>query len=382
MPFKNNVVRVCLLGLENIPVFLPGYGQYRVGGEQVQQSLLARALSSRGYCVSMVSMDYGQRDGVENDGVTVFKAYSPDAGLPGLRFIHPRWTRLWAALARADADVYYTSCAGAQVGILALFCLVRHRRFVFRIAHDDDCDPTRLLIRFWRDKKLYEYGLRRSTSILAQSERQIEALHRNYGLRATHAAMLVERPRQLLDTEARDIDVLWVNNFRQFKRPDLALELAARLPHRHFHLVGGPIDIALYEAMREKSKSLSNVTFHGAVPYLEVGSFYDRCKVFINTSDSEGFPNSYLQAWVRGTPVVAFFDPDHVIAREQLGHHATDLIDMEAMVERMLSQPKMLDEVGRRCINYMKREYDEDVILAPYRRAFDATQSFALGTAD
>lgn len=382
MQTNNKAVRICLLGLENIPVFLPGFEQYRVGGEQVQQSLLARALSSRGYCVSMVSMDYGQPDGVKHDGVTVFKAYAADAGLPGLRFIHPRWTRLWAALKLADADVYYTSCAGAQVGILALFCFVHHRRFVFRIAHDDDCDPARLLIRFWRDKKLYEHGLRRSASILAQSERQTEALRRNYGLHATLAGMLVDRPRQLLPIEERDIDVLWVNNFRQFKRPDLALEMAARLPHRHFHLVGGPIDVALYAAMREQSKSLSNVTFHGAVPYLEVGSFYDRCKVFINTSDSEGFPNSYLQAWVRGTPVVAFFDPDSVIERERLGHRATDLDEMGTVIERMLEQPKILREVGGRCIDYMKREYDEDAILAPYRRAFDATQGFAVAPAN
>jgi glycosyltransferase involved in cell wall biosynthesis len=367
--------RICLLGLENIPVFLPGYGHHRVGGEQVQQSLLACALAIRGYSVSMVTMDYGQQDGAVHEGVTLFKAYSAAAGIPGLRFIHPRWTQLWSALRRANADVYYTSCAGFQVGILALFCLVKGRRFVFRIAHDDDCQPDRLLIRFWRDKKLYEYGLRRCSVVLAQSTRQIEALKKHYGLNARLATMLVERPAHLLPLELRDIDILWVNNFRQFKRPDIVIDLAERLPHRQFHLVGGPNDADLYAAIKNRSNKLPNVIFHGPVPYRDVGRFYDRCKVFVNTSDTEGFPNSYLQSWIRGAPVVAFFDPDNVIVREGLGHQARDLADMQSAVEKLLNDSSLLLAAGRRCREYMRREYDEDTILAPYLNAFDAVKA-------
>lgn len=363
--------RVCMLGLENVPVFLPGYSQHRVGGEQVQQSLLARAFARRGYQVSMVSMDYGQPDGVVSDRVTVFKAYAPEAGIPGLRFLHPRWTALWGALARADAAVYYTSCAGAQVGILALFCRVHRRRFVFRVAHDDDCEPTRLLIRFWRDRKLYELGLRRAETILAQSTQQVEAMRRNYGLTASVATMLVDRPERILGTESRDIDVLWVNNFRQFKRPDLALQLATLMPNRQFHLIGGPHEPALYDLMKQRASALPNVTFHGAVPYRDVGAFYERCKVFVNTSDVEGFPNSYLQAWVRGAPVVAFFDPDDVIAREGLGYKVGNLADMHSAVETLLAQPDLLLEAGQRCLAYMARAYDEEAIIAPYCAAFE-----------
>jgi hypothetical protein len=50
--------------------------------------------------------------------VTVIKAFREAAGLPLLRFIHPRWTKLWGAIARADADVYYFSCAGMALGLL------------------------------------------------------------------------------------------------------------------------------------------------------------------------------------------------------------------------------------------------------------------------
>jgi len=111
-----------------------------------------------------------------------------------LRFIHPRWTGTWSALARADADVYYTSCAGMQVGLIALFCRRHRRRLVFRAASDTDCDRSRLLVRFARDRWLYGYGLRRAHAILVQSAWQQETLARSYGLSSRVAGMLVEKP--------------------------------------------------------------------------------------------------------------------------------------------------------------------------------------------
>ena len=113
-------MKICLVGLDNLPVLAPEHRQHPIGGESVQQTLLGRALARRGHYVSMVVADHGQVDGAEWEGIRVFKAYRPDAGIPVLRFIHPRWTGMWSALARADADLYYTSCAGMQVGLLAL----------------------------------------------------------------------------------------------------------------------------------------------------------------------------------------------------------------------------------------------------------------------
>jgi glycosyltransferase involved in cell wall biosynthesis len=359
-------VKVCLLGLENAIVFMPGLDGFRVGGEQVQQSLIARGLSHRGYQASMVCMDYGQPDEAEVDGVRVYKAYAPNAGLPVLRFIYPRWIKMWSALRHADADIYYTSCAGMQVGLLALFCQRHKRKFIYRVAHDNDCNPSSLLIALARDKHLYEYGLRHAHGILTQSQQQTEALELNYRLSSQVAGMLVEKPSHSMPYHEQDIDVLWVNNIRKFKRPDLVLDLAESMPEASFHLVGGPNDPELYEQIKRRADSLQNVTFHGPVPYRQVGGFYDRCRVFLNTSDIEGFPNSYLQAWVRSRPVVAFFDPDALIKREGMGQAVKSIDEMRRAVRSYLSNRSALEDVGERCREYMSKKYDDDVVLQPY----------------
>jgi glycosyltransferase involved in cell wall biosynthesis len=364
------MMKICFVGLDNLPVLAPEHRQHTIGGESVQQTLLGRALARRGHHVSMVVADYGQKDAANWEAIRVFKAYRPEAGIPVLRFIHPRWTGMWSALKRADADLYYTSCAGMHVGLVALFCRRFRRRFVFRTASDTDCDGSRLLVRFARDRWLYAYGLRRADAILVQSASQAEVLARNYGLTGRVAGMLVEKPQPVA---ARDIDVLWVSNIRQVKRPDRILELAEKLPGVKIHLVGGALsgEGTLFQDVKHAAAARSNVSFHGRLPYRDVSELYGRARLLVNTSDVEGFPNSYLQAWVRGVPVVTLIDPDRVIEREGLGVAARSTAQIAGAIEHLLGDPVAWKAASDRCGAFMASEYGEDKVLADYLDTFE-----------
>jgi glycosyltransferase involved in cell wall biosynthesis len=375
--------RICFVGLQNLPVLASEFEQHGIGGSEVQQTLLAKAFVRRGFPVSMVVGDYGQQDGATWDGVQVYKAYSAREGVPILRFLHPRWTKLWKALRRADADVYYVSCAGVQVGQVAMWAARNGRRMIFRIASDADCEPGRLLIRIWRDKKLYEYGLRRAALILAQSVKQQELMRSNYGLDSTVARALVEAPERVLSFAERDISLLWVSNIKQLKRPDIFLELARRLNDCTASMVGGtqPRAHDLYEKIRAHAAGIGNLTFHGPLPYRATNRVFDRSRVFVNTSEIEGFPNSYLQSWVRGVPVVAFFDPDNVIERERLGHAVASLDEMAHAAHRLATDSRAWLEASSRCRAYMARRYGEDQILPPYISAVERAATGLRSTA-
>jgi glycosyltransferase involved in cell wall biosynthesis len=276
---------------------------------------------------------------------------------------------MWSALARADADLYYTSCAGMQVGLLALFCRRFHKQFVFRVASDSDCDESRLLVPWARDRWLYAYGLRRADAVLVQSASQSEALARNYGVASRVAGMLVEQP---LATAVRDIDVLWVSNIRREKRPDRILELAGILPAVQIHMVGGslPDEEALFGKVEIAAKARPSLQFHGRLTYWETNELYGRSRLLVNTSDVEGFPNSYLQAWIRGVPVVTLIDPDRVIEREGLGVAAGSPAEIPDAVRGLLDDPAAWKATSERCRAYMAREYGDDKILASYLDAF------------
>ena len=366
-------MKVCFVFFENLSVLAREYNHHGSGGEQVQQTLLAKALVARGYQVSMIVGDYGQSDAAAWHGVTTYKTYRRGAGRPVLRFVYPRWTATWAALMRADADVYYTSCAGLLVGLVAMFCRRHGRGFVHKLAHDTDADPEKLLIHSTRDKKLYEYGLRRADTVLCQHASQQRALIKNYEVTSVVADPLVDPADRQLDRDQRDLEILWVSYLSAFKRPELAIELARHMPSRHIHMVGGPLPgfSDLYSKIESAAKRLPNLTFYGQVPFHDVGDLYDHAKVFVNTSDTEGFPNSFLQSWRRGVPVLSFFDPDGLIKREGLGASPQSIDEMARVAEHLIADETEWRKASERCRSYIDRVHGDHVVLKPYVAAIE-----------
>jgi glycosyltransferase involved in cell wall biosynthesis len=362
---------LCFVGLGNLPVLAPEYGRHGVGGAELQQTLLAKALAARGYRVSMVVADLGQPDGAGWDGVKTYKAYRPDAGIPVLRFIHPRWSGLWSAMARARADIYYTSCAGALLGQVVLFARLHGAKVIFRIASNSDCDPAALLIRYWRDKRLYRYGLEHANLVLAQTPEQQQALLKNFRRHSRVVPSLTDTRGRRPEFAERDIAVLWVGNIRALKRPELLLQAASKLPHLQFHIIGGPMPgaEALYASLRAQTRQLANVRFHGPVPYHQVGEFYERARVFVATSAIEGFPNTYLQAWARGTPVVAFLDPEQLIARNGMGRAVTSVDEMCTAITALNDDSHTWKAASQRSREYFDSRFDLTHMTAPYIEA-------------
>jgi glycosyltransferase involved in cell wall biosynthesis len=361
---------ICFVGLANLPVLAREYGRHGVGGAELQQTLLAKALVARGCNVSMVVADYGQPDGAVWEGIKTYKAYRPDAGLPVLRFLHPRWTGVWSAMARAGAAIYYTSCAGALLGQVVLFARLHGAKVIFRIASNSDCDPAALLIRYWRDKRLYRYGLRRADLVLAQTPEQQQALLKNFRCASRVAASMTDTTGERPDFADR-AGVLWVGNIRALKRPELLLEAASKLAQLKFHIIGGPMpgSESLYASVRTAALQLPNVHFHGPVPYHEVGGFYERARVFVGTSAIEGFPNTYLQAWSRGTPVVAFLDPEQLIARNGMGRAITSVAELCEAIVTLNDDARAWEAASQRSREYMDNRFNLTRMTAPYVEA-------------
>jgi glycosyltransferase involved in cell wall biosynthesis len=229
------------------------------------------------------------------------------------------------------------------------------------------------MIRYRRDRWIYEWGLRHVDAILAQTAYQQDLLRKHYGIESGVARMPVTGATRTLPFDARDVGVLWVNNFRPFKRPDRYVELARALPGLELHMVGGAVERfqAYHAEIAPSLAATPNLRYHGAVPYHAVNDYYERARVFVNTSDTEGFPNSFLQAWARGTPVVSYFDPDGLIAREGLGVAARSAGEMRESVASLAADAGRWAEVSARCLAYMRRAYNADEVLAPYAATFE-----------
>lgn len=342
-----------------------------IGGEEVQHALLSRYLARSGFDVTSLVGDFGQQPVEHIDGVRVRKTFRLGDGLPGLRFFTPRVSSTWKALRQADADVYYVSCAGAMVGVMAAFCRRHGRRFVFRIASDADCAPHTLMLNSARDRLLYHYGLQRADSILAQTRKQADLLLHHYGLHAEVAGMFSDLPDSVRGFDERETDLLWLANMRSMKRPECFLEVARLAPDLRCAMAGGahPDELALYHRVRQGSAALPNLRFHGQVKFGTTRALFADARIFINTSSFEGFPNTYLQAWANGVPVIATFDPDGMIASKGLGVAVADAASAASQARQLLADRAAWAECSARCRAYAVSRLSPEQVCAPYLAA-------------
>lgn len=365
---------ICFVAPEVWPVLSRNPDIQVVGGAEVQQSILARLLAHNGYRVSMICFDYGQAQRVTLDGISVLRCHARDAGLPVWRFIHPRMTGIWQAMREVGADIYYQRSAGMLTAVVAAFCRYYGRRSIYAGASDSDFRPGQQLIRYRRDRWLFERGLAAVDTIVAQNEIQQRDCLAHYQRAATIIPSCYERP--VTSRSGGGDYVLWVATLRPGKRPELLLELARRLPHRRFVLAGGaagsdPDGHAYFDAIHSAARMLPNVEFTGFLPLDEVETRFDRARIVINTSTLEGMPNVFLQAWARGIPTIAMIDVGARWKGKPLYRVAADLDIAAAEIERLFDDDLYRLRTAANCRDYFAATHAGESVLARYHHLFD-----------
>jgi len=361
-------VKICFVCLTAYPVLSGNSRGADIGGAELQQVNLAKLLRDSGYTVSFVTMDHGQPDRETIDGISIFKAFPPEAGIPVLRFLHPRLTAIVAALGRAAADVYYTRAAGMLPGVLAACARFRRFKYVFAGANDGDFIPGRMLVRHARDRWLYRFGLARANAVICQSATQQESLRRHFARDGVVIPNFFDAEPKRLRDEERDI-VLWVGKIREVKRPALFTELALALPEVRCVMIGGAdsADPQLFRDIQRRAEGIANLEFPGFQPFEATEAYFDRCRLLVNTSSTEGFPNTFLQALRRGIPIVSFVDPDGMIERHRLGRIVRNPAELPAVVRSLWREPLWPPEPLQAVFT---ERFSGSSVVSAYRRLF------------
>jgi len=295
-------------------------------------------------------------------------------GLPGLRFFHPRWTSLNRALARAGADVYYHNCGEYVTGQVALWARQHERRFVYSVASDPECDPRLPQMRAWRERVLFRYGLAHAHRIVVQTETQQRMLADGLRLPSEVLPMPVLAPPGPFlppsPPKSGGARVLWVGRLSPEKRPDRFLDLARSCPGLRFDLVG-PDDGGTYASrVLSEARAVANLTVHGAIARERVYEFYRAAACLCSTSLFEGFPNTFLEAWSQGLPVVSTFDPDGLIARRHLGAVAPDVPGLARGLRELLASSDRWSKASREARRYFVENHTVDAAMPRFERAF------------
>jgi len=139
---------------------------------------------------------------------------------------------------------------------------------------------------------------------------------------------------------------LWIGRSESiYKQPLLLLELARQCPEVSFLMVMNRRDERLDTEVR--STAPDNVRIIERIDYDNMPAVMQRAAVLINTSSSEGFPNTFLQAAACGVPVASLRVESEFLRSARAGLCSEgNLSTLAAYVRECWQQPRSSLETG------------------------------------
>jgi glycosyltransferase involved in cell wall biosynthesis len=337
------------------------------GGAERQMMLLARTLSERGASVAHIT--FPAQDPVELTYDVTLVSRAPRQG-HGLRRGLRELLTITRAFVTANADVLVIRSASGVLAIAALYCMFFRRKLIFSSSNVSDFTLETMSR---RSARFYAFGLRRASAVVVQSEEQ-----------RTLAAEKFPRLRNVVripsfaqgDSPEGPFDeipeaFLWFGRSAPYKHPLRYVELARAFPEARFRMIVTWTSEAgdLRERLDEATAGVPNLELLAAVKHPELMRLIPKSVAVVNTSSLEGMPNSFLEAWSCGTPVLTFeFDPDGVVARHNLGVSASG--SWEAFIDgarQLWASRADRDEVARHVRQYLSETHSVENVGARWR---------------
>ena len=369
------MLSICIIAQNAYGAF-SGFQGGHIGGIELQTSLMARYLMNRGHSVTVLTWDSGGGREEIIDGIKILKICRQNEGIPGLRFIYPKWVRLIALLNKVNADIYYQNGADSATGQVALWCQRHKRPFIFVLASDMDCLKTLPEIDSIHERILYRYGLKHATAVVAQTNRQQQMVKQNFKVDSIKIPMpcaIGPKNDKPFRFEPESQTILWVGRICKVKRPDLFLDLAEMNKKISFEIVGPVFEDKYAQEVYNRGKLISNVSFHGRVDREKINDFYRKAACLCCTSEIEGFPNTFLEAWSWGLPLITTFDPDNIVRDQQLGFVADDIHQLNDSLRMLLSDNKMYATASKNAYIYFQNNHMAGNVVKKFEDLFFET---------
>ena len=278
---------------------------------------------------------------------------------------------LYQALREIEPDTIYQRVACGYTGVCAYYARRNNSRLVWHVAHDSDVTPNASLdgrnpVRRFLEKRSVEYGIRRASCIVTQTSDQAKLLERNYHRKADAVIPNFHPlPTETIDKSGQ-LTVTWIAGVKPWKRPEVFLALADALrdmPDVRFVMVGseavGSGEKPWAQALMQRIGATPNVQYLGGRSQTEVNELLARSHVFVNTSRYEGFPNTFIQAWMREVPVVSLHvDPDRLLQEQDIGIFCGGSeVRLAESVRALLSDRALRERYGLKAREYARSRH-------------------------
>ncbi|MDX2245487.1 MAG: glycosyltransferase family 4 protein [Bacteroidia bacterium] len=342
---------------------LPHFHLEYTGGAETQCYYLARELSSRNWEVHYIR-ESGKSQSEVMDGIVVHPIPKRKSYLKWMNFLALR-----KQMKNIQADYWYTRANISYLFWMNLFARNTGGKVIWAFSRDSQLTPGGELERhgspfiqaFHRiNEWLFFRTLPKIDLILSQTKDQENLLKGNLGLSGQQIYNAHPVPHEESDM-ARKNTVLWIGRMQDFKHPERFIALADSMQDQNieFGMIGGLGNDPLSRQVQAAAEKNSRMKLHGRVSPEVVHQKLNEVKFLVNTSDYEGFSNTFIEAWQRGVPVVSFYvDPDQMITQKNLGIVSNNPEEIKAWITDLITQPDKWETISQRCKAFAKANFE------------------------
>lgn len=321
----NHMKKVMFIATYSYPLFNENSNGH-FGGSEIQISRLAKELAKNvNNKVSILVGNFAQKRREKIDNVDLIKTINPKPNSSLSSKILQSFVYLYF-LIKKSPDVCFTSSANSTVGLVSIYCFLFRKKHIHRIASYMDCDLSWIKNNGFLGR-MYQYGLERAKIVVCQTQDEVDALMLNHNIDAVKIDKYFEcGPPFVKET---DNSILWVGKASKLKRPELFIKLAKNHPTKSFIMICNPhFDIEFYEQVVKAASETSNLVFIKEMKLSKIQHFFNKAKVFVNTSSVEGFAYTFIQSGMGKTPILSLeSNPDNFINKYNCGIYANKNFD-------------------------------------------------------
>lgn len=354
-------IEICFVSLYSSSILFNifnNYGDY--GGAEVQQIELANELRRLGYKISFICFSKERQHNNFNIIPIVKK----------VNFFYPLITyySIWKALKKINPDFFVHR--SQSPGIVSFFSCLHDGFSIKMISSDAELTGKSLVyqssIYNFINNFLNHIDIYFSDIIVCQNSYQ-----KNYLKTKFHIdGIIINNAFKIPNTKIEKKEyILWVGTIRKIKNPDIFLDLAKKIPNEKFIMIGGMgKDSGLYDLIRNKASSIPNLTFKGFIPRHEIYEYYQKSKILVSTSEIEGFPNIFIEAWIHSVPVISLYvNPDNILTEKNLGFHSKNFEQLVKDTLYLSKNHSKCKSIGRAARKYIEEKHDIEKIANEYK---------------
>jgi glycosyltransferase involved in cell wall biosynthesis len=340
------------------------------GGAERQQWMLARALVAAGWEVTV---------GIGRRHLPASGRIHPD----GVRFVSigpghivPAWLRFFR---RERPDWWFWQCASHLFGFGVAAAKAAGVRTIFGVGVDGDVRVREALHRRRRWWPAYALGLSWTDRIVLQHHGQFAGLPGRWHAKTSVVPNIISGTDAVIPRGARRHQVAWVAALRVAKRPDRLVAIARRLPDVTFVVCGSASTFMTPPGYSESAivafRATPNIVYRGQISPDDAVKLSACSSLLLSTSDAEGFPQTFLEAWSLGTPVVTLgIDPGGVIATRGLGAVCADVDAAAVEITRLLNDPGWWQTASDNARHFVDEAHSPRAAVTALERALDASR--------